>query len=123
MYSAFKHTHMLMAILSVSLFILRFVWLMRESAQLKRKWVKVLPHVIDTLLLLTAIGLLIQIPWYQHAWLWEKLILVVCYIGFGFVTLKFAKQPTSQRIAFVSAMVCVLGIVHLAFHKTPFFLG
>ncbi|WP_342807460.1 SirB2 family protein [Alteromonas sp. M12] len=52
-----KHLHLTAVALSIILFILRFVWLQRNSTLLHKKWVKIVPHVIDTLLLVTAITL------------------------------------------------------------------
>lgn len=123
MYQALKHIHMLLITLSVGLFIIRFVWLLQGSSLLKRKWVKILPHTIDTLLLVSAINMLVLVPWHLQPWLWEKLVLVTCYIGFGFMVMKFAKTKPGKISAFVAALLCVLGIVHLAVTKTPFLLG
>lgn len=123
MYIALKHTHMLLATLSVSLFLLRYLWLECGSSLIEKKWVKVLPHVIDTLLLTSAAALLLYVPWHQQAWLWEKLILVICYIGCGFMVMKFAKRASTRSLFFLTASLCVLGIVQLARTKTPFLLG
>ena len=47
----FKHLHLTLAVISISFFTLRFAWLLINSDQLNRKWVKITPHIIDTLLL------------------------------------------------------------------------
>ena len=52
-----KHLHMTLAVLSISLFTIRFFWTLVGSAQLEKKWVKVSPHVIDTMLLLVGVAL------------------------------------------------------------------
>ena len=51
MYAAFKHLHVLFVLISISLFLFRFVLLLLDSPLLKKKWLKIVPHVNDTLLL------------------------------------------------------------------------
>ena len=52
-----KHMHMTLALVSIVLFNLRFLWMMRNSELIQKKWVKITPHVVDTLLFLLGIGL------------------------------------------------------------------
>ena len=61
MYAAFKHIHLLTVAISLGFFVLRGVWMLSGSALLQKKWVKILPHIVDTLLLVSAIGLMFQI--------------------------------------------------------------
>ncbi len=119
MYLALKHSHMLLAFLSVTLFVVRFIWLQRGSVMLSRRWVKITPHVIDTLLLLSALGILVLIPWYGQAWLWQKLLLVLIYIGLGFITLKLAKSRLLQWLGFTLALLSIAAIVWMARTKIP----
>ncbi|MCK5881144.1 MAG: SirB2 family protein, partial [Sinobacterium sp.] len=60
-YMAFKHLHMTLALLSFIGFVVRSFWAAKGSSLLSNKWVKVVPHIIDTLLLLSAISLVIII--------------------------------------------------------------
>ncbi|MGB5591316.1 MAG: SirB2 family protein, partial [Gammaproteobacteria bacterium] len=48
MYPALKHLHVTCAALSLGLFLLRGWWMVRFPARLQRRWVRILPHVIDT---------------------------------------------------------------------------
>ncbi|WP_455565488.1 SirB2 family protein [Modicisalibacter luteus] len=70
-YFLIKHIHMTAAGLSLALFSLRAWWSVRESPQLQRRWVKVLPHLIDTILLAAGITLMIMLRAWptQHPWL------------------------------------------------------
>ena len=54
-----KLTHVSCAFLSIAGFGLRGYWMMRNNALLQHRVVKRLPHVIDTLLLASAIMLLV----------------------------------------------------------------
>lgn len=60
-YAAVKMIHVTSVIISYLLFSLRSIWMMRGSATLERRWVKIIPHVVDTVLLLSAITLAIWI--------------------------------------------------------------
>ncbi|MFV1983228.1 MAG: SirB2 family protein, partial [Thiohalomonadales bacterium] len=88
-----KTIHIAMAFLSISGFIIRGIWMMQQSDNLKEKWVKVLPHIIDTFLLLSALILAINLsinPLEQY-WLMSKIIALFVYIGLGMVALRFGK--------------------------------
>ncbi|AOE48741.1 SirB2 family protein [Kangiella sediminilitoris] len=112
--TALKHIHMTLAIITILGFLLRSVWLFRKSPMLTKKWVKITPHVIDTLLLLSGVLLLATFyGWTVTSWLAIKLLLIVVYIGFGIITFKTNK--TSLRgIAFTLAIISFASILYLA---------
>jgi len=64
MYAIVKHMHLTAIAVSVILFILRFYWLNRDAEKLQKKWVKVLPHIVDTVLLASAITLCVILQQY-----------------------------------------------------------
>ncbi len=89
------------------------------------RWVRVVPHVIDTLLLLSGAGLI----WITHylpftvkgAWLTEKLFGVIIYIVLGFIALG-RHRPRSQQagfLAFLLGLVVLYIIIKLATTKIP----
>ena len=81
-YLAIKHLHITCAVLSGSFFLLRGLWMLTGSPLLLRRWVRVLPHVVDTLLLATALVLVFwsgQYPFVQP-WLTAKVLALVAYI-------------------------------------------
>jgi hypothetical protein len=53
-YLNLKHVHMGCAAVSGSLFLLRGIWMLRDSPRLQQRWVRTAPHVVDTLLLGSA---------------------------------------------------------------------
>ena len=125
-YLMLKHLHMSFALLSGGLFVLRGVWMLRASAMLQRRWVRIVPHVVDTVLLASAIGLAVwssQYP-FEQGWLTAKVVALVGYIGLGTVALKRGRTPALRTAAFVGALVLFLYIVTVARTKTPLpFLG
>ena len=105
-YLALKHFHMACAALSGSLFVLRGIWMLRESAMLQRRWVRIAPHVVDTLLLASALILVTwsrQYPLVQN-WLTAKIIALIAYIALGTIALKRGRNKTVRVCAFIAAL-------------------
>jgi len=119
----FKHLHMTLAVLSISLFTLRFIWLLANSEKLQAKWVKITPHIIDTLLLSIGIVMMVQYSMspIEQLWLGEKLLAVLAYIFTGYYTLKLARNKSMQIIGYLGAMGWVMLIVRLAMTREPMF--
>lgn len=123
-YTLTKHLHMTAVVLTILLFILRFFWLLKSSDMLQKKWVKIVPHVIDTVLLASAVTLCFLIPLnpLQHPWLWQKIVLVVLYIFTGFYVLKRAQGLTSKWVGFGVAMACLAFAGKMAVSKQALFM-
>ncbi len=116
MYAAFKHIHLLTVALSLGLFTLRGIWMLLDSDKLQKRWVKIVPHIIDTLLLVSAIGLMFQISQYPFAdsWLTAKLLGLISYIVLGTIALKRGKTKGTRVIALVAAFGVIAYIVGVA---------
>ena len=56
-YEALKVLHVTCALISYALFLLRGIWRFTGSRAVERQWVKVAPHINDTVLLAAALGL------------------------------------------------------------------
>lgn len=105
-YLAIKHLHITFVLLSGSFFLLRGVWMLLESSMLQRRWVKVVPHVVDTLLLASALALVFWSGQYPFAqpWLTAKVLALIVYIVLGTVALKRGKTKLMRFNAFVVAL-------------------
>ena len=92
-----KYVHIACVILSGSGYLIRGLWMIRESLWLQKKWVRVLPHVIDTTLLGSAILLAIQLQQYPfiQGWLTAKVLALIAYIVIGAIGLKYGKTKKS----------------------------
>ena len=127
MYHLTKSMHELCALASFALFFVRGVWMLRESPQLARRWVKILPHGIDTLLLASAIALTLMLREYPltDAWLSAKLVALLVYIGLGLVALRYGKTRGVRAAAWIGALAVFLYIVSVALAHDPlgFFRG
>lgn len=115
-----KLIHMSTALISISLFILRAIWVYRDSLMMNQKWVKVLPHINDTVLLITATILAISTQQYPFvdSWLTAKLSALFMYIVFGMFALKRAKEMKNKIIFFILALITFSYIVGVALNRS-----
>ncbi|MEW6330652.1 MAG: SirB2 family protein [Pseudomonadota bacterium] len=116
MWSLLKHVHVTCVALSGAGFFIRGIWMMRESPRLREKWVRVLPHVIDTTLLVSALLLAWMIQQYPfvHGWLTAKVVALIAYIVVGAVGLKYGKTRKIRVTAWLAALAIFLYIVLVA---------
>ncbi len=61
-YPLIKNFHLLTVAITITLFLLRFYWLTTGSALLQRRWVRIAPHLNDTLLFVSGIALVVTLP-------------------------------------------------------------
>lgn len=119
MYFAIKHIHVTAVTLSFALFLLRGFWMFSESGMLRQRWVRIAPHVVDTVLLAAGVWLafmLRQIPGASE-WLTAKLVALVVYIGLGTIALKRGRTQTQRTAAWLAAMTVFGYIVAVALTK------
>ncbi|WP_020656570.1 SirB2 family protein [Massilia niastensis] len=124
-YYALKHIHMGFAVLSGAFFLVRGLWMLSGSARLQQRWVRIAPHVIDTLLLASAVGLALwssQYP-FQAPWLSAKVVALVAYIVLGTIALKRGRTPQVRAAAFVAALACFGYIAAVAVTRNPLVIG
>jgi len=116
-----KMIHVGSVIVSYALFFLRGVWLMQDSQRLHQRWVKILPHVVDTILLTSAIVLAMTIQQnpLDHSWLTAKVAGLLLYIGLGMIAIRFGKTRTIKITAWIAAQCVFIYIVLVALTKSP----
>jgi uncharacterized membrane protein SirB2 len=108
------------AALSVSLFALRGAWMLRSPQRLRRRWVRIAPHVIDTVLLVSALWLAWQLGAEgTRGWLWAKVAALIVYIALGTVALKRGRTRDVRIAAFAAALATFGYIVSVAVTKSP----
>ena len=114
MFIALKTLHVTCAILSITGYVVRGVWMMRESPWLRNKWVKVVPHIVDTLLLGAGIWLAILIGQYPfvQGWLTAKVLALIAYIVVGAIGLKYGKTRNIRIAAWLGA-IAIFGYIVL----------
>lgn len=120
-YVLLKHLHVTCVVISVSLFVLRGT--LELMARPWRQWrlLRVAPHIVDTVLLTSALWLAWRIGQYPFvdAWLTAKVLALLAYILLGMRALG-KSTPQGQRLPFfVAALLCVAYIVGVAFTRSP----
>ncbi|WP_215395532.1 SirB2 family protein [Rheinheimera oceanensis] len=123
MYMAYKHFHLLMVVLSVSFLLVRYAMSLKPAAILQTKFFKIAPHAIDTLLLVSAVLLMMTLQQYPfvHAWLTEKLLAVLAYIALGVMAFK-GRTAAIRWICFLGALGWLGLVLRVAMTKQPVFL-
>jgi uncharacterized membrane protein SirB2 len=118
-YLSVKHIHMACAAVSASLFLLRGIWMLRASKRLQQRWVRIAPHVVDTLLLASAITLAVWSGQYPFAqgWLTAKLFALLGYVALGTIALKRGRSRAARGAAFIGALALFAYIVAAAVTK------
>ena len=120
-YLAFKHLHLTTVVLSFALFTLRGLWMLTDSPQLQRRWVRIVPHLIDTVLLASAIGLTLILQHYPfvNGWLTAKVLVLIAYIILGSIALKRGPTKAIRATAWVAALTTFGYIVSVALTHDP----
>jgi len=116
-----KAIHVSCAVISLALFFLRGIWSFNGSPIMRQRWIKVVPHIVDTLLLASALALAFTIEQYPFvdAWLTAKVFGLVLYILLGSVALKHGKSKTIRVSAWLAALTVFAYIVLVAKQHNP----
>ena len=120
-YALLKMIHVGSIILSYLLFLTRGIWMMQDSANLQQRWVKILPHIIDTVLLTSAVALAVTLQQnpLSDSWLSAKVVGLLLYIFLGMVVMRFGKTRQTKIVAWIAAQCVFLYIVLVALTKSP----
>lgn len=121
MYYEVKLLHLGAVTASISLFLLRGYWMLITPERLKQKIWRVLPHVIDTVLLASGVALIaiLEGALLEQRWLQIKLTLIVAYIFAGSIALKRGRTRRQRITALVIACALLSAIVLLALKRLP----
>jgi uncharacterized membrane protein SirB2 len=116
-----KAVHVGSALLSICGFVLRGTWMLQGSPQLHARATRIVPHVVDTVLLVSAILLALRSAQYPlvHAWLSAKLLALLAYIVLGSVALKYGKTRRVRVLSFCLALAVFVYIVLVAVTRSP----
>lgn len=121
-YSFIKSLHLTTIAITLMLFVLRGAWMIADSPRLQARWVRIVPHVNDTLLLTSGIVLTVLIQQYPllHGWLTAKFFALVVYIVLGTYALKRGKTRRQRIVAWNLALLMFAYIVAVALTHNPF---
>ncbi len=107
---------------SYILFFLRGIWSLKDSTIMQKRWLKSVPHIVDTLLLISAIALAFTIHQYpfKDAWLTAKIMGLLVYIGIGFIALRNGINKKIRILSWLAAQTVFGYIILVAVSHNPF---
>jgi uncharacterized membrane protein SirB2 len=116
-----KAVHVHAVYLSGALFALRGTGMLCGAGWQHRGLWRVLPHLVDTLLLAAAIGLVVVLGQYPftHHWLSAKVLALCAYIVLGSVALKRGRTPRIRVLAFCAAILTFAYMLGVAYQRHP----
>jgi uncharacterized membrane protein SirB2 len=118
-YAFVKHVHVAAVAVTFALFALRGAWMVAAPQMLRRTWVRVLPHVVDTVLLAAALWLVVALPSGNATWIAAKVVGLVVYTGAGIVALRAGSSRGVRLAAFAFALATFAYIVAVAVTRSP----
>ena len=120
-YVAAHHSHVTFVTISILLFVLRGGLMLAGSPLLRSPVLRVAPHLVDTLLLASALWLVhvLHLPFFQTPWLVAKVLGLVAYIVLGSVALREGRPRRVRVAAFAAALAVVGWIATVAVRHDP----
>lgn len=121
-YTTLKWLHVAAVITSGAGFLARAALMLASSRWLHRRFVRIAPHVVDTVLLAAAVGMvtLARLSPLAHPWLAAKIIGLVIYIVFGAVALRYGRTRRIRLLALAVAVFAYVYVVGTALQRDPF---
>ena len=121
MYLAVKYVHVVSVALSLTGFFLRGILMMRESPLLGARWIKVVPHINDTVLLIAALSLAAMSGQYPFVvgWVTAKVLGVIAYIILGALALRDASTKQMRVVCWLASLAVFGWIVSVALTRQP----
>ena len=116
-----KYVHIVAVAVSFALFFVRGLWVMRSFPPPQEPWVRLLPHVVDTVLVLSALLMLweLQKRGWPGDWFSIKLICVAAYAILVFALLRFSRGLGIRIVAWIGAMGIFLFTTTVAVLHNP----
>jgi uncharacterized membrane protein SirB2 len=120
-YSVLKIIHQTAVALSFVGFFARGVGMIRASSWIESRWARTWPHVVDTVLLASALGLIwmLRVSPFALPWITAKIVGLVIYIVLGSIALRYGRSKRVRIAAWFAAMTTFAYIVSVAVTKDP----
>ena len=119
-YVAIRQLHVGAAAISLALFLLRAGWMLASPGRLQARWVRIVPHCVDTVRLGSALWLAWQLGVEgTRGWLAAKVVGVLVYIVAGTIALKRGRTLRVRIVALVAALATFGYIVSVALTRSP----
>ena len=121
LYEFVKYIHVTAITLSIIGFVFRVILKLNDSPYQTRYWFRKLPHMVDTILLASALSMvyLLNVNPLTTYWLAEKILGLLLYIVLGMFALRWGKTVQIRKTAAILAVLVFSYIVYVAHYKTP----
>jgi len=120
-YLALKHLHLGAVALSAIGFTVRGLAALTGAAWVRSRPAKIIPHVVDTVLLVSAIALAVTLHLNPSStpWLLAKIVGLVLYIVLGVVAMRAHLSKPVRATAWVAALAVLGWMASVAVSKNP----
>ncbi len=120
-YATVKLIHMTAVALSFSGFSVRGVGVLRGATWVRGRVARTLPHVVDTVLLASAVALawMLRLNPLDTPWLAAKIVGLLAYIGLGMLAIRPGRPAAVRGAAWLAALGVFAYIVSVALTKHP----
>ncbi len=120
MYLTLKTIHVTCVVISFTGFLLRGILAQRNASVMRQRWIRIVPHFNDTLLLGSALAMAFMSGQYPLVapWLTAKLVGLIVYVVLGVVALR-GSNGRAKQLAFWAAACVFLWIVSVAMLRHP----
>ena len=124
MYEGLKWLHVACVVVSGAGFLARGVLMLAESPLLQARFVRIAPHVVDTLLLAAAVAMAViaRLSPLAHPWLAAKIVGLLAYIVLGAVALRRGRTKRTRGLALIAALLAFAYVVGTALRRDVFWL-
>ena len=121
-YATVKLIHQSAVALSIGGFFARGLGALSGAAWVRSRLAKTVPHIVDSVLLLSALTLAwtLRINPGHAPWLMAKIVGLLVYIGLGMVALRPGRSTALRATAWFAALATFGWIVSVAISKSPF---
>ncbi|HID45499.1 MAG TPA: regulator SirB [Chromatiaceae bacterium] len=115
-----KLIHVSCVALSLVGFTGRAMLMLKSSPLLKRRWMRTLPHLVDSTLFFSGLWLAYNLQQYPGTapWLTAKLIALIAYIVFGAMALR-GSTLRRRYASLLAAYLCFAYMVSVAMTRNP----
>lgn len=120
-FESIKLIHVSTVVISLSLFVLRFAGVILNLQRIiQAKVLKFLPHIVDTILLVSAITLAVKLGLKpgENPWILAKIIALIAYIIAGSYAIKRGKTRQVKIVSGIIALVIFGYIISVAVTKS-----
>lgn len=116
-----KYLHLVTVAASFALFFVRGIWVLRSYPDSQERWVRVLPHVVDAVLALSAVAMLAVSPikGWPGDWLTVKLALIVVYVALSLYLFSGTRALATRIVVWLLALLVFLLVTTIAVMRNP----